>query len=93
MKTSAQSVMATTFTLLAASFLQSCATTAPKTVVQVVERKVEIPKSLLTCSPEPVAGSVWVRERDVAKYLVRLAEAGQDCRVKLDAVRRLVEAT
>jgi len=29
-------------------------------------------------------------ERDVAQYLVKLAAAGEDCRVKLTAVRRLI---
>lgn len=65
----------------------------PKEIVveKVVERKIEIPNSLLTCSAEPVAGSTWLRERDVAQYLVKLAAAGEDCRTKLAAVRRLVE--
>jgi hypothetical protein len=66
---------------------------APKEIVveKIVERKFEIPNSLLTCSAEPVAGSTWIRERDVAQYLVKLAAAGEDCRTKLSAVRRLVK--
>lgn len=79
--------------LVAVSLLSGCQTTAQtKTVDRIVERRVEVPKSLLTCYGEPVAGSVWVSQRDVARYLVRLAEAGQDCRVKLAAVRRILEA-
>lgn len=67
---------------------------APKEIVveKIVERKFEIQNSLLTCSAEPVAGSTWIRERDVAQYLVRLAVAGEDCRTKLAAVRRLVQS-
>ncbi|CAN7328722.1 hypothetical protein [Neorhizobium tomejilense] len=89
MKLIAWQVLISVFLVL--SMLTSCTTTPPKTVVQVVERKVEVPRSLLTCTDEPVAGSIWLKERDVARYLVKLAEAGQDCRVKLAAVRRLVE--
>lgn len=72
--------------------LASCTTTKTVTVTEVVERRVEVPKSLLSCSPEPVAGTVWVTQKDVARYLVKLAEAGEDCRLKLAAVKRLVDA-
>ncbi len=66
---------------------------APNEIVveKVVERKVEVPNSLLTCSAEPVAGSTWMSQRDVAQYLVKLAAAGEDCRAKLAAVRRIVQ--
>lgn len=63
----------------------------PRIVAEVVERKIEVPASLLTCSPEPVAGTAWINQRDVARYLVDLAAAGDDCRRKLAAVRRLVQ--
>ncbi|MCD4660807.1 MULTISPECIES: hypothetical protein [Agrobacterium] len=69
-----------------------CATTKTVTVTEVVERRVEVPKSLLSCSPEPIAGTIWVTQKDVARYLVKLAEAGEDCRLKLAAVKRLVDA-
>jgi len=77
--------------MLAAFVLTGCQS-APKEIVveRVVEWKIEIPNSLLTCSAEPVAGSTWIRERDVAQYLVKLAAAGEDCRAKLAAVRRIV---
>lgn len=35
-------------------------------VEKVVKRKVEVPKILLTCSAEPVAGSTRMPQRDVA---------------------------
>ncbi|KQS84811.1 hypothetical protein [Rhizobium sp. Leaf383] len=78
--------------MVAMSCLAACTTTKTVPVVEIQERRVEVPKSLLSCSSEPVAGSVWATQRDVARYLVRLAEAGEDCRVKLGAVKQLVEA-
>lgn len=87
------------FRALNAAFLVSlllpvvgCTTTKTVTVTEVIERRIEVPKSLLLCSPEPRAGTVWVSQKDVGRYLVRLAEAGEDCRLKLAAVKRLVEA-
>lgn len=78
--------------LLAVIAMSGCQSTPKEVVVEkVVERKVEVPNSLLTCSAEPVAGTTWVSQRDVAQYLVRLAAAGEDCRTKLIAVRRLLQ--
>lgn len=66
--------------------------TAPKEIVvpKIVERKVEVPASLLKCLPEPAAREAWTSQRDVALYMIRLAEAGQGCRLKLEAVRKLL---
>jgi hypothetical protein len=72
--------------------LVGCTTTKTITVTEIVERRVEVPKSLLSCSPEPEAGTVWVSQKDVARYMVKLAKAGEDCRLKLSAVKRLVDA-
>lgn len=78
--------------MLAAFMLTGCQSTPKEIVVEkIVERKIEIPNSLLTCSAEPVAGSTWIRERDVAQYLVKLAAAGDDCRTKLAAVKRIIQ--
>jgi uncharacterized protein YcfL len=77
--------------LITAFLVTGCQSTPNEVLVEkVVERKVEVPSSLLTCSAEPMAGSTWMSQRDVAQYLVKLAAAGQDCRLKLAAVRRLV---
>ncbi len=77
--------------LIAAGLVTGCQSTPKEVMVEkVIERKVEVPNSLLTCSSEPVAGSTWLSQRDVAQYLVKLASAGQDCRLKLAAVRQLV---
>ncbi|KQQ72386.1 hypothetical protein ASF70_12695 [Rhizobium sp. Leaf321] len=78
--------------LIIVSALTGCQTIKEVPVKRIVERKVEVPKSLLSCSAEPVAGSVWITQRDVARYLVQLAAAGEDCRTKLAAVKRLVDA-
>jgi len=77
------------FVILA--ILAGCQTTKPAIITQVVERQIEVPKSLLTCSKEPVAGTVWVTQKDIGKFMIRLAEAGEDCRTKLAAVARLVD--
>ncbi|WP_114945887.1 Rz1-like lysis system protein LysC [Microvirga calopogonii] len=73
-----------------ACFLSGCATTAP--APKVVTRQIDVPASLLECMPEPVAWETWRTQRDVGLYLVKLAEAGHDCRDRLDAVRRVLEA-
>jgi hypothetical protein len=76
--------------IIIAGLLAGCAASRPEPVVEIVERKVEVPDSLLTCMAEPKAREVWRTQRDVALYLVRLAEAGEDCRAKLGAVKGLV---
>lgn len=72
--------------------ITGCSTTKTITVTEVVERKIEVPRSLLTCADEPIAGTVWVSQKDVGRYMVKLAEAGEDCRLKLATVKRLVHA-
>ena len=63
---------------IAAMALAGCATTG------------QVPPSLLTCADQPVAPAAQV-QRDVALYIVDVAEAGADCRSKLSAVRRILE--
>ena len=70
--------------------LAGCKTTEPRVVTTVVERHIEIPPSLLKCLPEPVAAEVWKLSSDAALYMNTLADAGQDCRSKLAAVKRLL---
>ncbi len=72
--------------------LSACAHKAePKIVRHVETRQLEVPAALLTCMPEPEAREVWKSQKDVALYLVRISEAGDDCRQKLDGVRRLLD--
>jgi len=70
--------------LVLALVLASCATTAPI-----------VPATLLECEHQPKspANSPGATERDAALYIVRLAEAGADCRDKLGSVRRLLTET
>lgn len=67
-------------------------TPEPLIVERVVEVPLEVPASLLTCSPEPRLAQAVRTQRDVALFIERLAAAGADCRTRLAAVRRLVEA-
>jgi hypothetical protein len=67
-----------------------CQTTEQVPVPHVVERKVEVPKSLFECMPEPRAEKVWTTQRDVALYIEQLALAGSDCRTRLAKVRKLL---
>jgi hypothetical protein len=78
--------------LVAVLFLSGagCQTTQPQVVEKVVERKVEIPASLLECMPEPQAKEVWKSQRDVALFMEKLALAGADCRTRLAKVKRLL---
>ena len=75
--------------LLAALALSGCASTPlvrPDTPLS--DR---IPSSLLTCADRPIAGSLD-RQSDVARWVVELDAAGEDCRRKVNAVGQIVEA-
>ena len=81
--------------------LAGCQSTPKERIVpQIVERRIEVPASLLTCKPEPRLSAALAAKlhamqdagKDVAIFINELALAGQDCRSKLAAVRRLVEA-
>jgi len=65
----------------------ACTAPAPR----VEEVPVAPPATLLTCRAAPAAPRDAVLQSDVARYVVRLSEAGQDCRDKLGAVRAWVE--
>jgi hypothetical protein len=53
----------------------------------------EVPAGLLTCEPEPPRISLdGATQRDAAVYVLRLREAGQDCRDALATVRGYVTA-
>lgn len=59
-------------------------------VTEVKYIRQEVPASLLECLAQPAAPSI-ASQRDVALYLLDLAEAGEDCRGKLAAVKGIVE--
>jgi hypothetical protein len=74
---------------VAAAVLTGCAaTTDPE--VRVVEVRPEVPASLLSCQPEPEPPESGT-QRDVARFVLDLAEAGADCRGKLNAVRGMLD--
>ncbi|MBY5684810.1 hypothetical protein HFO32_22060 [Rhizobium leguminosarum] len=85
-------VMTAAAFIMVIAILSGCQTTEPRVITQVRVQKIEVPKSLLTCSAEPVYGSVTVSVKDLMKFADQLARAGADCRSKLDSVRRIVEA-
>ncbi|RVL87690.1 hypothetical protein CN140_01795 [Sinorhizobium meliloti] len=78
--------------IMIAAVLASCQTTEPRVLTQIEVQKIEVPRSILTCSAEPVYGSVTVSVKDLMRFADQLAKAGADCRSKLDAVKRIVEA-
>lgn len=75
--------------LFAALVLSGCATsTVVRPDTPLADR---IPSSLLSCADRPAAGSLD-RQSDVARWVVELDQAGEDCRGKVAAVRQIVEA-
>lgn len=76
--------------IIAVLALAGCATTE-RVVPRIETRTVEVPPSLLRCMPEPQARAAWASQRDVALFLIKLAEAGEDCRLRLEAIRKLLE--
>lgn len=59
-------------------------------VTKTVERKIDVPPSLLECMPEPQARELWKTQRDMVLFMERLALAGQDCRTRLGNVKKLL---
>lgn len=84
--------MIKTIALVALAMLISGCThkSQPKVITKVETREMAVPEALLTCMPEPEAREVWKTQKDVAMYLVRVSEAGDDCRQRLAGVKRLV---
>jgi hypothetical protein len=77
--------------LLMSLLISGCAhNPAVEVVTKVETRQIEVPEALLTCMPEPEARRVWKSQKEVALYLIGVSEAGEDCRQKLDGVRRLI---
>ena len=67
----------------------ACCSPPPEPVVV----RPPVPRSLLTCAPAPVAPDLNVPRWDqvLARYLLDLGAAGQDCRAHLHAVAGLVK--
>jgi hypothetical protein len=72
--------------------LPSCsAPPAPPVMTKVVVERVTIPAGLLSCAPEPQIGTITLQSQ-VADYIVRLEEAGADCRDTVSSIAK-IEAT
>ena len=54
-----------------------------------VER-LSVPDALLTCAEQPEPPPI-ASQRDVAEYVVTLADAGEDCRSRLRSVKDLMQ--
>jgi len=79
--------------LLIGLLLAGCAAPppAPLVMTKTVVERVTLPPGLLTCEPEPVVGPIKT-QADVADYLVRLEEAGADCRDTVYSIRQIEDA-
>lgn len=75
--------------LASALMLSACASTqSMQPQVRTETIPVGPPEALLTCRVQPPAPRGEYTQRDVAAYIARLAEAGEDCRSKLSAVKK-----
>lgn len=72
--------------LSCAGLLSACATPGVETVRYL---RPQIPESLRSCAPAPEVPGSGSTQRDVARYVVQLSDAGQDCRVRLRALSDL----
>lgn len=70
--------------------MSACAGTPPPPDLKVV--RIAPPAEILTCAAEPATPPAGATQRAVARYLLELAAAGDDCRERLDAVRAFVTA-
>lgn len=70
-----------------ASLTACSADRLPLTEVRI--ERIEIPAVLLNCAPAPTVPPKPRTQGDVARYLVELWEAGEDCRARLEAIREL----
>ena len=68
--------------------LTACSADRPPLTEVRIER-IEIPAVLLTCAPTPAPPPKPRTQGDVARYIVDLWEAHQDCAAKLEGVRDL----
>lgn len=71
--------------------LGGCQTTRTEYVERVVTVRPHVAPSLLRCKAEPEPLPAGARQRDIAPYVIDLAEAGADCRRKLGTVATQVQ--
>ena len=70
--------------LLSVLALTACGPVQPQVVL------LQVPDSLKTCAPEPVPPRVLSNDADLVDFMLSLADAGADCRGRLDAVVRAI---
>ena len=70
--------------------LSGCAAPEPRLLIETRTIPLDLPAHLLACLPSPDPPPAGSTQRDAADFVIRLWDAGQDCRSKLDAVRGLV---
>lgn len=70
--------------------LTACGSTKTELLVETKLVKPTIPAQLLVCPDQPPVPEVKT-QKDVAGFLLDVAEAGADCREKLARVRDLVK--
>jgi hypothetical protein len=63
---------------------------APPPLPKVEVHRITVPSSLLSCQPHPPPPAL-TDDRDLARYILALADAGDDCRDRLGRVRALIE--
>lgn len=73
-----------------AALLTACGTTPETRLVREVQiERQQVPAALLNCAPVPSVPDGGT-QRDVARYVVDLWQAGEDCRGKVNALRGLI---
>ena len=70
--------------------LAGCATTPATRILPPPPLSDRIPPVLLTCPDRPAAGDL-ARQSDVARFVVELDAAGEDCRRKISAIKGVVD--
>lgn len=72
--------------------LTACAGGPAPPVPAIRLEPVTVPPALLACRPEPPPPPAPADDRAVARYILALADAGADCRDRLDRVAGLTRA-
>lgn len=52
--------------------------------------RLTVPASLLSCAPQPELPATGTDDAVLARWILDLAAAGDDCRTRLDAVAKVV---
>ena len=79
--------------LFSAALLTACAARSepPRVVTKIETVKQRVPPQLLRCPPAPIPAADLATQRQVARFVLDLHVAGDECRAKLEAVRQLIE--